>query len=225
MGDSDSLINRLAELENLNKSVEGCQRCELSKKRINAVPGHGFYDASIMLVGEAPGKNEDEQGLPFVGRAGKLLDELLLMVPLFREDIYITNLVKCRPPSNRDPEPIELKTCSSFLNKQIAIIDPKVIVTLGRFSMNYFYENGKISRDHGKFIQLNGRILMPLYHPAAALRNPKLKQIMAKDIQQIPQAIIQALKLNQIKDPIIKTQPTLTSKISDNEPEQQLDLL
>lgn len=225
MGASGPLINRLAELEKLNTSVEGCQRCELSKNRINAVPGHGIYDASVMFVGEAPGKNEDGQGLPFVGRAGKLLDQLLLMVPLLREDIFITNLVKCRPPSNRDPEPIELKTCSSFLNKQIGIIDPKVIVTLGRFSMNYFYENGKISRDHGKFIQLNRRILVPLYHPAAALRNPNLKQIMSRDIQKIPQAIIQAMKLRQITEPTVINDPALTSKISDLEQVQQLDLL
>jgi DNA polymerase len=147
-----------------------------------------------MFIGEGPGQNEDEQGLPFVGRAGKLLDSLLAEVPLKREDVYITNVVKCRPPGNRDPEPDEVAACYPYLQAQIALIRPRVIVTLGRHSLVRFYPEGKISKDHGRIINIGERVLLPLYHPAAALRNQALEQTLREDIRRIPEAIRESLR-------------------------------
>ena len=158
------------------------------------MPGAGSEVASILIIGEGPGFNEDQQGLPFVGRSGKLLDELLATVPLSREDVFITNVVKCRPPDNRDPQPDEVAACRPYLERQIELLDPKVIVTLGRHSFLRFYPGGKISRDHGKILRWDNRILFPLYHPAAGLRNPAIKRDLQEDILRLPEALREALR-------------------------------
>lgn len=153
------------------------------------MPGSGSQNAEILIIGEGPGFNEDEQGLPFVGRSGKLLDELLAEVPLSRDDIFITNVVKCRPPDNRDPLPDEVTACRPYLERQLELLDPKVIVTLGRVSMLRYYPKGKISEDHGKILEWEDRILFPLYHPAAGLRNPAIKRELQKDVLKLPEAL------------------------------------
>lgn len=152
----------------------------------NPVPGHGNPNAEIMFIGEAPGQKEDEQGIPFVGQAGKLLDELLASIGLKREDIYITNVVKFRPPENRDPTPEEKEACMPFLKLEIGIIKPKVIVPLGRHALGTFLPKVNITAAHGKAQKINDGIsIFPLYHPAAALHNPNLKGTLFEDIAKL----------------------------------------
>ncbi len=181
-------------MKKLEEKIRNCRRCPLGQLRTNAVPGSGSYDAEIMFVGEAPGYWEDQKGLPFVGRAGRVLDELLEGIGLSREDVYITNIVKCRPPGNRDPTEEEIRACSPYLDRQIDIIRPRVIVPLGRHSMGYIlrkfgFEPEPISKIHGKVFEtgtLFGRILiMPVYHPAVALYRPALKEELQKDFQRL----------------------------------------
>jgi DNA polymerase len=146
-----------------------------------------------MFIGEGPGFHENEQGRPFVGAAGKFLEELLADIGLSREEVFISNVVKCRPPGNRDPLPEEVKTCTSnYLDRQIAAIDPKVIVTLGRFSMNLLLPNSKISQVHGQAVKIHGRLVVPMYHPAAALHNGSLRPTIKQDFSQLPQMIAAA---------------------------------
>lgn len=152
----------------------------------NLVFGEGDADAKIMFIGEAPGFHEDQQMRPFVGRAGKLLDELLMSIKLPRESVYITNIVKRRPPQNRDPLPEEIAAYRPYLKKQIQIIKPQVIATLGRFSMNYFLPTTRISQDHGKLFHLKSIYIYPLYHPAAALRSTSVMEALKKDFQKLP---------------------------------------
>jgi DNA polymerase len=174
------------------REVNQCTKCELNHSRKNGVPGEGPSDADIMLIGEGPGFHENEQGRPFVGAAGRFLDELLDQVGLKREDVFIGNVVKCRPPGNRDPKPEELLACSSFLDRQIQVINPKVIVTLGRYSMEKYLTNAKISQVHGQAMQVRGRLIVPMYHPAAALHQPSLKPIVVKDFAKLPDLIATA---------------------------------
>ncbi len=183
-------------VDQIANQVLSCTKCVLAETRTQAVPGAGSSSAAVMFIGEGPGKNEDEQGLPFIGRAGKLLDSLLEQVPLLRDDVYITNVVKCRPPGNRDPEPDEVAACLPYLQAQIELIDPRVIVTLGRHSMLRFYPQGKISNDHGRIINIGKRVLLPVYHPAAALRNPRLNETLKQDMKRIPEAVRESLLLN-----------------------------
>jgi DNA polymerase len=142
-----------------------------------------------MFIGEAPGGREDELGVPFVGPAGKFLDELLAGIGLSRDAVYIANVVKCRPPGNRDPEPLEIEACADFLDQQIAIVDPKVIVTLGRFSMARWFPGASISRVHGRPKQVQGRTVVPMYHPAAALHNGSLRSVIQADFATLPALI------------------------------------
>ena len=181
-------------IEELADAVRTCTKSRLHAGRTNAVPGDGSPVASILIIGEGPGFNEDQQGLPFVGRSGKLLDELLAQVPLSREDVFITNVVKCRPPDNRDPQPDEVAACRPYLERQMELLNPKVIVTLGRHSLLRFYPEGKISKDHGKILRWNDRILFPLYHPAAGLRNPAVKRDLQEDIMRLPEALRESLR-------------------------------
>ena len=183
-------------IEELAEAVRACTKCRLHAGRTNAVPGDGSPVASILIIGEGPGFNEDQQGLPFVGRSGKLLDELLAEVPLSRQDVFITNVVKCRPPDNRDPQPDEVAACRPYLERLMELLDPKVIVTLGRHSYLRFFPNGKISRDHGKILRWNDRILFPLYHPAAGLRNPAIKSELQKDMLRLPEALRESLRVS-----------------------------
>ncbi len=172
-------------LSEVAAAVRGCTDCPLSEGRTNAVPGDGNPSSEIMFVGEGPGYYEDVQGLPFVGQAGQLLNELLAEIGLRREDVYITNVVKCRPPRNRDPQPDEIGECSKYLDRQIELIDPKVIVTLGRYSMDRFFPGQRISRIHGEARRVGQRMVVPMYHPAAALHQPSLRRTLSDDFAKI----------------------------------------
>lgn len=181
-------------LNDVRNKVYVCEECKLHTTRKNAVPGEGPASAKIMFIGEAPGFHENEQGKPFVGQAGKFLNELLAAANLNRENVFITNVVKCRPPANRDPEVDELTACKGFLDEQINIINPAVIVTLGRFSMGNYFVNGKISRIHGQPELINQRLIVPMYHPAAALHQPNLKGVLIEDFKKLPGFIQKGLQ-------------------------------
>lgn len=170
--------------------------CTLRDTATQAVPGDGSADADILFIGEAPGKNEDKQGIPFVGAAGKFLAEMLESIGLKREDIYITNIVKYRPPNNRDPLPEEIEACKQWLHEQIKIIEPKAIVTLGRHAMEHFIPGKKISEVHGQafrrtFEDIGPQVFFALYHPAAALYNGSMRSTLIEDFKKIPKAIEQ----------------------------------
>lgn len=179
------------ELRKVAEEVAGCMVCQLHLSRKKAVPGEGPADADIMLIGEGPGFHENEQGRPFVGAAGRFLEELLESINLRREDVFIGNVVKCRPPGNRDPKPEEIEACSLYLQRQINAIDPKVIVTLGRFSMARYFPDVKISKIHGEAKEIDGRMVIPMYHPAAALHQPSLREVVKEDFSLIPTLIAQ----------------------------------
>lgn len=185
-------------LEAIAERVAGCTQCELSEQRERTVPGSGAADADIMIIGEAPGYNEDKQGLPFVGAAGGVLTELLAGIGLRREDVYITNMVKCRPPSNRDPQAAEMSACADYLDRQIALIDPKVIVTLGRFSFGKFFPGRSISRERGKPRMWNGRMIYPMYHPAATLHNPRLRPALESDFRNLPEMVEEVIAMTEM---------------------------
>ena len=180
------------EVEQLYDEVRGCQRCTLARTRTLAVPGEGPLDAEVMFIGEAPGVNEDRQGRPFVGQAGAFLEELLGEAGLTRPEVYICNVLKCRPPGNRDPLPTEIEACSDYLSAQIRLIDPLLIVTLGRYSMSRFFPNQAISRIHGRPREANGRILVPMYHPAAALHQQRLRGVIIDDFRTLPDLLERA---------------------------------
>ncbi len=175
-----------ATLEEIAAEVRQCLKCELSRTRTHAVPGAGNPNARVMLIGEAPGWHEDQQGLPFVGAAGKFLNELLAAAGLDRDDVFITNVVKCRPPGNRDPLPDEILACAPYLDRQIAAIDPDVIVTLGRFSMAKWFPGERISKIHGQPRRDGERLIVPMYHPAAALHQSALKATIEQDFAKLP---------------------------------------
>lgn len=187
----------MSELTELYEQIRSCTRCALHRSRSKAVPGEGPEDADIMFIGEAPGFHEDRQGRPFVGAAGNFLDELLEMIGLHREDVYICNVLKCRPPQNRDPQPDEIESCRPYLDRQIELVQPKMVVTLGRFSMARWFPNARISRIHGQPRKLGGRLYYPMYHPAAALHQPSLRRTVEEDMRRIPELIAQ---IDQIRD-------------------------
>ena len=176
-------------LKELNNQILKCEKCKLYKTRINVVVGEGNSRADIMFIGEAPGRKEDESGLPFVGSAGKILDELIQSIGLQRSDIYIANVVKCRPPKNRDPLPEEIDSCREWLDRQVEIIKPKLIVLLGRHSMDRFLPNRKISIDHGKPKRLDGQVYYPVYHPAATIYRKQVLEDLQKDFLKIPKIL------------------------------------
>jgi len=178
-------------LEAIENRVRTCHLCLLADTRKNAVPGAGNPDADIMLIGEGPGHHENEQGIPFVGAAGKLLDELLAGIDMKREDVFITNVLKCRPPGNRDPKPEEIDACRAYLDGQIELIDPRLIVTLGRFSMARWFPGLRISAIHGKPKRIGARMVVPMFHPAAALHQPKYRPMLHEDFKQLPDFIAQ----------------------------------
>lgn len=176
-------------LNEVATQVAVCTDCKLNLSRKNAVPGEGPASSDLMFIGEGPGFHENEQGRPFVGAAGRFLEELLGSIGMAREDVFIGNVVKCRPPGNRDPEPEEIAACSKYLKRQIAAINPKVIVTLGRFSMARYFPDARISRIHGQPKQVDGRLIVPMYHPAAALHQPSLRQVVQDDFARLPELI------------------------------------
>ncbi len=174
-------------LADLARLIHKCQLCPLGKLRTHAVPGEGDPQAEILFIGEAPGYHEDQQGRPFVGASGQLLDKLLARIGLHREQVFITNIIKCRPPNNRDPLPQEIASCTPYLHQQLALLSPLLVVTLGRFSMHHFFPSHTgITRVHGKAEQKDDYMVMPMFHPAAALRNPQWMQAMESDFDKIP---------------------------------------
>ncbi len=181
-------------LAEISQQVSVCEKCALHYSRKRAVPGEGPSDATVMFIGEGPGFYENEQGRPFVGASGKYLEELLDLANLSRAKVFITNVVKCRPPGNRDPLPEELEACSSYLDRQIDTINPKVIVTLGRYSMARFFPQARISDVHGKASWVRGRLIVAMYHPAAALHQPSLKSSLEADFKRLRGYIEQAKK-------------------------------
>ena len=179
-------------LQQVAAQVAACEKCELHHSRKNAVPGEGPPDAEMMFIGEGPGFHENEQGRPFVGAAGRFLEELLATIGMTREQVFIANVVKCRPPGNRDPQAEELQACSDYLERQIQAINPKVIITLGRFSMQRYLPNAKISQVHGQAVLVKNRLVYPMYHPAAALHQPSLRSAVEVDFAKLPEMINQA---------------------------------
>jgi len=203
MADKMSLMERQAALQEIADRIRQCTLCPLAAGRTNAVPGAGRVDADIMFVGEAPGFYEDQQGLPFVGASGKYLDELLGKIGLTRDEVFITNVVKCRPPGNRDPLPDEIDICvNTYLKQQVEIIQPRLIATLGRFSMALFFpKDARITKIHGQPLRANERLYYPLFHPAAVLRNPNLRPAMEADFKRIPELIAEISRSSKPDEP------------------------
>ncbi len=170
----------------LYQEIADCPHCGLARERTRTVPGSGPAPCDLMFVGEGPGQREDDLGLPFVGRSGQFLDELLTSIGRSRNDVYVTNVVKCRPPGNRDPQPDEIAACASYLEAQIAAVRPTVIATLGRFSMARWFPGQRISQIHGQAATFDERTVIPMYHPAAALRDGSLRAVIHRDFAQIP---------------------------------------
>jgi len=182
-------VDKKKSLEELAKRISSCTRCPLYKKANRAVPGEGSPEARVMFIGEGPGYYEDQKGIPFCGAAGNLLDKQLLRIKLQRKDVFIGNMVKHRPPGNRDPLPAEIEACRPWLDEQVKVIDPEIVVTLGRFSMNKFLPGEYISKIHGqpRFITFAGkkRIVVPMFHPAAALRRGEIMQQTTQDFEKL----------------------------------------
>ena len=220
---------RLARLEQLQQEASGCTRCRLAEGRTQVVFGVGNPDAELMFVGEAPGFHEDKQGFPFVGQAGKLLDKLLEGIGLTRADVYIANVLKCRPPGNRDPMPDEIELCEGYLFRQIESIEPKLVATLGNFATKLL--SGKplgITRVHGQEqeVTLGGRsvLLYPLYHPAAALYTPKMLEVLEEDFRRIPGLISRVLLAGEPEPAPSRDHPELAMATPVTEPAVQLGL-
>jgi DNA polymerase len=220
---------RLASLEQLQQEASGCTRCRLAEGRTQVVFGVGNPDAELMFVGEAPGFHEDKQGFPFVGQAGKLLDQLLAGIGLTRSDVYIANVLKCRPPGNRDPMPDEIEHCEGYLFRQIESIEPKLVATLGNFATKLL--SGKqlgITRVHGQEqeVTLGGRsvLLYPLYHPAAALYTPKMLEVLEEDFRRIPALISRILVAAEPEPVPSRDHPEVAMAAPVAEPAVQLGL-
>ena len=189
----------MSALTELYEEIKSCRQCEIARYRTNAVPGEGAEDADIMFIGEAPGWHEDQQGRPFVGPAGKFLDDLLGLIGLKRQQVYITNVIKTRPLENRDPLPQEIVNCRPWLDRQIEIIRPKMIVTLGRYSMALFFPGKSISKIHGTAEKRGDILYYAMYHPAAALHQQSLRETIKADMQKIPQLLAQANGMPETK--------------------------
>jgi uracil-DNA glycosylase family 4 len=188
-------------LEQLEEAVRVCTLCPLFQGRTQAVPGEGPLNADIMFIGEGPGFHEDRQGRPFVGAAGQFLEELLASIGMTREQVYITNVVKCRPPGNRDPLPNEISACEPYLERQIQLIRPKIIVTLGRFSMYRYFPGASISKIHGQPKRVGNVLVVPMFHPAAALHQPKWRPLVEADFKKLPQFIAEAEGFDEEEPP------------------------
>jgi uracil-DNA glycosylase len=182
-GEERSVNLTMADVDN---QIRGCTLCELHRSRTHAVPGDGNWSADILFIGEAPGWHEDRQGLPFVGAAGKFLNEMLDTIGLDRSSVYITNVVKCRPPGNRDPLPDEIAACARYIDYQLELINPKVVVTLGRYSMARWFPSERISRIHGRPKRFGDITVVPMYHPAAALHQSSLRATIEADMLRLP---------------------------------------
>lgn len=180
---------RERELQDLYARIRACPDCDLAKTRTQAVPGDGPLTAKVMFIGEGPGHHEDQQGLPFVGPAGRFLNELVELAGLKRNEVYITNIVKCRPPNNRDPLPAEIRACAKYLDKQLELVRPKVVVTLGRHSMARWFPGESISKIHGKPRRVNGLTIVPMFHPAAALHQERFRALIIDDFRKLSELL------------------------------------
>jgi len=187
----------MSSLDELYQEIATCQKCEIAKRRTRAVPGEGAENAEIMFIGEAPGWHEDQQGRPFVGPAGQFLDRLLASIGLGRAQVYIANVIKCRPPDNRDPLPTEIHNCRPWLERQIELIRPRMIATLGRYSMEMFFPGKSISKIHGTAQKRGDIIYYAMYHPAAALHQQSLRQAIEADMLKIPELLSQAKDIRE----------------------------
>ncbi len=204
-------------LDEVAQAVRDCADCPLHRGRTNAVPGEGSPWAELMFIGEGPGFHEDRQGRPFVGPAGQLLEGLLASIGTNRNDVFIANMVKCRPPDNRDPEPSEIAACKKYLDRQIELIDPKLIVTLGRFSLGRFFPGESVTRARGKPRHKDGQLIFPVLHPAAALRRPELRKTLVEDFRSIAD-ILEADTLPET------TTPEPEAEATNGPPVEQLDI-
>ena len=190
----------------LEQAVAVCTDCSLCETRTHSVPGEGPEKSDILFIGEGPGFHEDQQGRPFVGPSGKLLDDLLGLIGLSRPDVYIANVVKCRPPNNRDPLPEEIKACRKYLDRQIRLLDPKVIVTLGRFSLIRFLPQETISKVHGQPRLWGHRYIFPMYHPAAALHQGNLRHVLEEDMRKLPE-LLQRIQTESVAEENVAEEP------------------
>jgi len=189
----------MSALTELYQQIGQCFKCDIAKLRCHVVPGEGKENAEIMFIGEAPGWHEDQQGRPFVGQAGQYLDRLLTTINLSRQQVYIANVIKCRPPDNRDPLPTEIQNCQPWLDMQIELIKPKMIVTLGRYSMARYFPGKSISKIHGTAQKRDGVIYFAMYHPAAALHQQSLKTAIEADMLKIPKVLAEAVRIGEEK--------------------------
>ena len=189
----------MSALTELYDEIGLCRQCEIAKYRTKVVPGEGAENADILFIGEAPGWHEDQQGRPFVGPAGQYLDQLLASIKLKREQVYIANVIKCRPTGNRDPLPTEIHNCRKWLERQIELIYPKMIVTLGRYSMAMFFPGKSISKIHGTAQKRDNVICYAMYHPAAALHQQSLRQVIEEDMLKIPSLLVQTKDVTEAK--------------------------
>ena len=194
-------MDTAAKLQTIAQEIAVCTDCKLHTSRKTAVPGEGPPDSDLMFIGEGPGFHEDEQGRPFVGASGRFLEDLLGSIGLKREDVFIGNVVKCRPPSNRDPQPEEILACGKYLERQIEAINPKVIITLGRFSMAQYFQGTRISKIHGQAKEIDGKLIVPMYHPAAALHQPSLRKVIEEDFSMLPALIDERDPTSQLDEP------------------------
>jgi DNA polymerase len=226
-------VDRAQVMEEIAAQVRVCTLCDLHIGRTNAVPGAGSITTEILFIGEGPGYNEDKQGLPFVGRSGDYLTKLIAMIGMTRDQVFITNVVKCRPPENRDPLPHEIATCKPYLDRQIATIDPLVIVTLGRYSMYRYFPGEKITQIQGKpkYDDEAMRAYMPMFHPAAVLRNPSLEPQMETAFKMIPRVVARVRQLREQKAAVGSSDdggeektPSPPPPEKKDEPPQQLSL-
>jgi uracil-DNA glycosylase family 4 len=204
-------------LKEIAAEVSVCTKCDLCKNRTHAVPGEGPSNAKIFFIGEGPGFHEDKQGRPFVGPSGQFLEDLLRSIGLKRSDVFITNVVKCRPPENRDPLPAEIAACNDYLDRQLAAIQPLVIVTLGRFSMAKFFPGEKITAIHGRARKKDGFICVPMFHPAAGLRTASVKEQLKEDFKKIPAILAEAERL-------AAASPVKAASVPKEEPPEQMSL-
>lgn len=199
-------IDSIDNLEEIALLVKNCTDCPLSAQRTNAVPGEGPGDARLMFIGEGPGQQEDRQGRPFVGAAGGFLEELLASIGMTREQVFIANMIKCRPPQNRDPSPEEMSSCSKYLDRQIELVNPELIVTLGRFSLGRFFPGESITRARGKVREKDGRFIYPIMHPAAALHRQENRSTIIQDFKEIP-AVLENLAQGGSAESVPETAP------------------
>ncbi len=209
-------------LDAIADAVSKCRKCPLAETRTNTVPGEGSPTAEIMFVGEGPGRDEDLSGRPFVGRAGKFLDELIQSLPMRREDVYIANVVKCRPPGNRDPERNEVDQCSGYLTEQIDAIDPLVIVPLGRHALGWFNPTLRITASNGKIFRHDNRVLMPLLHPSSGLRNPSHATMLREGIHNLRDAILEGIRLRQESEETTGHAPQTTVESEPPQPDLEV---